>query len=73
MPYPAQKDGKFCSVTGPDYLQAINIHSAHKEAARAWLDWFTDKSGFATDQGSIPTAEGRGDAQRHWPITRRWE
>jgi raffinose/stachyose/melibiose transport system substrate-binding protein len=58
MPYPAQKGGKFCSVTGPDYLQAINIHSAHKEAARAWLDWFTDKSGFATDQGSIPTQKG---------------
>ena len=54
-PYPFQKDGKFCSVTGPDYLQAISIHSEHKEAARAWLDWFTDKSGFAQDQGSIPT------------------
>lgn len=55
MPWPSQKDGKYCSVTGPDYLQAINIHSSHKAAARAWLDWFTDKSAFATDQGSIPT------------------
>ena len=58
MPYPAQKDGKFCAVTGRDYNQAINIHSKNKAAARAWLDWFTDKSGFATDQGSIPTAKG---------------
>jgi raffinose/stachyose/melibiose transport system substrate-binding protein len=58
MPYPAQKDGKFCSVTGPDYLQAISIHSTHKAAARAWVDWFTNKSGFATDQGSIPTQKG---------------
>jgi raffinose/stachyose/melibiose transport system substrate-binding protein len=58
MPYPAQKDGKFCSVTGRDYNQAINIHSKNKAAARAWLDWFTDKSGFATDQGSIPTLKG---------------
>ena len=58
MPYPAQKDGKFCSVTGRDYNQAINVHSKSKPAARAWLDWFTDKSGFATDQGSIPTQKG---------------
>ncbi|MGI8879006.1 MAG: ABC transporter substrate-binding protein [Jatrophihabitans sp.] len=58
MPFPTQKDGKFCSVTGPDYNQAISIHSSHKDAARAWLDWFTDKSGFATDQGSIPTQKG---------------
>ena len=47
MPFPAQVDGKFCSVVGPDYQQAINIHSKHKAAARAWIDWFTDKSGYA--------------------------
>ncbi len=58
MPFPAQKDGKFCAVTGRDYNQAINTHSTNKAAARAWLDWFTDKSGFAKDQGSIPTLKG---------------
>lgn len=58
MPYPAQKDGKYCAVTGPDYLQAVNVHSKHKDAAKAWVTWFTDKSGFATDQGAIPTAKG---------------
>ncbi|MGI8414982.1 MAG: ABC transporter substrate-binding protein, partial [Nakamurella sp.] len=58
MPFPAQKNGKFCSVTGPDYNQAISVHSGNKVAARAWVDWFTDKSGFATDQGSIPTQKG---------------
>ncbi|MGC9538821.1 ABC transporter substrate-binding protein [Streptomyces sp. UG1] len=49
MPFPAQKDGTFCAVTLPDYNQAVNIHSEHKEAARAWIDWFTDKSGYAAD------------------------
>ena len=58
MPFPAQKNGKFCAVTGPDYNQAINIHSKNQAAARAWIDWFTNKSGFATDQGSIPTQKG---------------
>ena len=57
MPWPAQKDGKFCAVTGPDYNEAINIHSKSKEAARAWIDWFTNRSGYAKDVGSIPTAK----------------
>ncbi|KMS71861.1 sugar ABC transporter substrate-binding protein [Streptomyces viridochromogenes] len=49
MPFPAQRSGTFCAVAKPDYNQAVNIHSEHKEAARAWLDWFTDKSGYAAD------------------------
>ncbi|GAA4802806.1 ABC transporter substrate-binding protein [Streptomyces ziwulingensis] len=47
MPFPAQRDGRYCAVTSPDYQQAVNVHSAHKAAARAWIDWFTDKSGYA--------------------------
>ncbi|BFO16467.1 hypothetical protein SHKM778_28550 [Streptomyces sp. KM77-8] len=47
MPFPVQRDGVFCAVTSPDYLQAVNVNSDHKEAARAWIDWFTDKSGYA--------------------------
>lgn len=49
MPFPVQRNGTFCAVAQPDYNQAVNIHSEHKEAARAWLDWFTDKSGYAAD------------------------
>ncbi|MFF5984305.1 ABC transporter substrate-binding protein [Streptomyces olindensis] len=49
MPFPAQKNGTFCAVALPDYNQAVNIHSEHKAAARAWIDWFTDKSGYAAD------------------------
>jgi ABC-type glycerol-3-phosphate transport system substrate-binding protein len=55
MPFPAQVGGKFCSVVGPDYLQAVSIHSSHKEAARAWLDWFTDQSTYAQDNADVPT------------------
>ena len=29
--------------------QAVNINSEHKEAARAWIDWFTEKSGYVAD------------------------
>ncbi|MEU1339959.1 ABC transporter substrate-binding protein [Streptomyces sp. NPDC090075] len=53
MPFPAQTDGKFCGTVGPDYNQAVNVHSKHKAAARAWIDWFTDKSGYDTDNLAI--------------------
>jgi raffinose/stachyose/melibiose transport system substrate-binding protein len=53
MPFPAQVDGKFCAVVGPDYNQAVNVHSDHKAAARAWIDWFTDKSGYDRDNLAI--------------------
>ena len=53
MPFPAQVDGKFCATVGPDYNQAVNVHSKHKEAARAWIDWFTDKSGYDKDNLAI--------------------
>jgi ABC-type glycerol-3-phosphate transport system substrate-binding protein len=53
MPFPAQTDGTFCAVIGPDYNQAVNVHSKHKEAARAWIDWFTDKSTYVKDNLAI--------------------
>ncbi|MGP4089095.1 ABC transporter substrate-binding protein [Streptomyces sp. KR55] len=53
MPFPAQVDGTFCATLAPDYNQAVNIHSEHKEAARAWIDWFTDKSGYDRDNLAI--------------------
>jgi ABC-type glycerol-3-phosphate transport system substrate-binding protein len=55
MPYPAQAGGKFCALVSPDYLQAVSIHSKHKEAARAWVDWFVDQSTYAQDQELLPT------------------
>ncbi|MEV5440235.1 extracellular solute-binding protein [Streptomyces sp. NPDC052682] len=53
MPFPARTDGRFCSTIGPDYNQGINIHSKNKPAARAWIDWFTDKSGYVEDNLAI--------------------
>ncbi|MEO6714481.1 MAG: extracellular solute-binding protein [Mycobacteriales bacterium] len=53
LPFPVQKDGKFHSVAGGDYKNAINVNSEHKAAARAWLDWFADESNYAVDQGGL--------------------
>jgi raffinose/stachyose/melibiose transport system substrate-binding protein len=54
MPFPVQVGGKFHSVISGDYKNAININSAHKAAARAWVDWFADESNYAVDQGGVP-------------------
>ncbi|SFE53851.1 carbohydrate ABC transporter substrate-binding protein, CUT1 family [Actinacidiphila alni] len=58
MPFPAQKDGHFCSVVRPDYQYAINTHSKNKAAARAWIDWFITKSGDAQAALSISSVKG---------------
>ncbi|MGW0823090.1 ABC transporter substrate-binding protein [Streptomyces sp. NPDC002845] len=58
MPFPAQVDGKFCAAMSPDYNQAVNVNSDHKEAARAWIDWFTDESGYAADNLTLSPVKG---------------
>ncbi|MFE9681257.1 ABC transporter substrate-binding protein [Streptomyces sp. NPDC002701] len=58
MPFPAQRDGKHCATMSPDYNQAVNINSDHKGAARAWIDWFTDKSGYAADNLTLSPVRG---------------
>jgi ABC-type glycerol-3-phosphate transport system substrate-binding protein len=54
MPFPARKDGTYCALLASDYQQAVNVHSDHKTAARAWIDWFTEKSGFPAKEGAVP-------------------
>jgi len=58
MPFPHQVDGTYYSTSGPDREYLINIHSPNQDAARAWLDWFTNDSGFAVAEGGIPTPLG---------------
>ena len=63
MPFPEQKDGKFHSAVGGDVNLAVNVNSKNKPAARAWLDWFIDKSTFAADSGALsPQVTGKNPA-----------
>ncbi|MEE6263841.1 ABC transporter substrate-binding protein [Plantactinospora sonchi] len=53
LPFPHQVNGKFHTVMGGDYKNAININSKNKATARAWVDWFANESNYAVDQGGI--------------------
>ncbi|WP_220182995.1 extracellular solute-binding protein [Sphaerisporangium album] len=58
MPFPAQVNGKFCSMVTPDYLYSVNVHSKNKAAAHAWLRWMLDESGFADANQAISSVRG---------------
>ena len=53
MAFPYNIDGKQYATAGADYCYAINKNSENKEAARAWIDYMLDESGFALSEGSI--------------------
>ncbi|MEO3745804.1 ABC transporter substrate-binding protein [Plantactinospora sp. B5E13] len=53
LPFPNQVNGKFHTVMGGDYKNAINTNSKNKATARAWIDWFANESNYAVDQGGI--------------------
>lgn len=58
MPFPVQKNGSFCSVVAPDYQYAVNVHSSHKPAARAFIDWMLTKSDYAQISQAVPAVKG---------------
>jgi ABC-type glycerol-3-phosphate transport system substrate-binding protein len=55
LPFPTQVGGTFHSTIGGDYQQAVSIHSEHKAAAKAWVTWFVEESGYAQSEGIVPT------------------
>ncbi|BCY09771.1 ABC transporter substrate-binding protein [Actinoplanes sp. L3-i22] len=55
-PFPYQTGGKFHANIDGDKLGAVSRNSKNKATAKAWLDFFVNESGFATDQQAIPPA-----------------
>lgn len=53
MAFPSQINGKQYATAGGDYKLAINKNSSNKAAARAWLDFLIEDSGFTESQGMI--------------------
>ncbi|MHC1748701.1 MAG: ABC transporter substrate-binding protein [Cellulosilyticaceae bacterium] len=55
MPFPyTAKDGKMYNLLTGDYALAVNSNSKNKEAAKAWIQFFLDESGYAQSEGIIP-------------------
>ncbi|MBD8518674.1 ABC transporter substrate-binding protein [Plantibacter sp. CFBP 8804] len=52
-PMPWKTDEGFTSVTASDKFLAVSKYSKNKATAKAWIDWFTNESGFAASQGAI--------------------
>jgi ABC-type glycerol-3-phosphate transport system substrate-binding protein len=52
-PMPWQTAGEFTATTATDKLLAVSKYSENKPAAKAWVDWFENESGFAESQGAI--------------------
>jgi ABC-type glycerol-3-phosphate transport system substrate-binding protein len=53
LPVPAAAPGRsFAAVLGDRYF-AVNARSENKAAARAWIDWVIEGSGYCADQGLI--------------------
>jgi raffinose/stachyose/melibiose transport system substrate-binding protein len=58
MPFPYTVKGKIYSEVAADYALAINVNSKNKEAAKAWVNWMLDQSGYAKDNRAIPSTVG---------------
>lgn len=53
MPFPNTVNGKQYMTISTDYCYAINAKSEHKEAARAYINFMLDESGYALDQQNL--------------------
>lgn len=53
MPFPYNVDGKQYAGIEMDYSYAINKNSPNKEAAKAWIQYMLNKSGYAKSEGAI--------------------
>ena len=51
-----QVDGKFQSTVGGDLRLAINKNTKCMDAAKAWVSYFIDDSGYAANEAGIPTS-----------------
>lgn len=49
MPFPTNA-GEVIMPLADDYTIGISKHSKNKAAARAWIDWFINESGYPTEQ-----------------------
>lgn len=55
MAWPSNIDGQQYATNDGDYGYAVAKNSDAKEAAKAWITFFAEESGYAEAQGMVPT------------------
>ena len=55
MAWPASVDGVQYATNDGDYGYGVSKHSDNKAAAWAWIQFFTEESGYTESQGMVPT------------------
>ncbi|PKI91066.1 ABC transporter substrate-binding protein [Actinomycetales bacterium SN12] len=55
MAWPSNIDGKQYATNDGDYGYGVSKHSANKAAAWAWIQFFTEESGYTEAQGMVST------------------
>ena len=69
MPFPNEINGKQYMTVATDYCYGINANSTEKEAARLYIDYMLDESGYALDHETLslvktdPYPESYGDME----------
>lgn len=69
MPFPNEVNGKQYMTVATDYCYGINANSKEKEAARLYIDYMLDESGYALDHETLslvktdPYPESYGDME----------
>ena len=53
MPFPNSVDGKQYATISTDYCYGVNRHSKYKEAAKAYVDFMINESGYALDMDTL--------------------
>jgi raffinose/stachyose/melibiose transport system substrate-binding protein len=58
-PLPYDNSGKTNAVLNPDYFYVVSKNSKNKEAAKAFVKFLVDESGYDTSEGFIPVLKDR--------------
>ena len=58
MPFPYSINRKQYAALQGDYKMGISTHSSNKATALAWVNWFTNESGYADTVGGISPLAG---------------
>lgn len=58
MPFPYSVNGEIYGLIDPDYGIGVSVNSKNKETAKAFVEFFVEESGYASENGTISVKKG---------------